>query len=81
MRFLCICQEMVFFSYKTRNYQTISESLDPCILSKYILSPILNIKDEKTDKNVSFYDGTIDLSAIKDKVDSENFLLHSFAAN
>ena len=58
---------------KTRNYQTISESLDPCILSKYILSPILGIKDEKTDKNVSFYDGTIDLSVLKDKVDSGEF--------
>ena len=58
---------------KTRKYQSISESLDPSILSKYILSPILGIKDEKTDKNVSFFDGTIDLSVIKDKVDSGEF--------
>lgn len=58
---------------KKRKYQSISESLDPSILSKYILSPILDIKDEKTDKNVSFFDGTIDLSVIKDKVDSGEF--------
>ena len=58
---------------KKRKYQSISESLDPSILSKYILSPILGIKDEKTDKNVSFFDGTIDLSVIKDKVDSGEF--------
>ena len=64
---------MVFFSCKKRKYQSISESLDPSILSKYILSPILGIKDEKTDKNVSFFDGTIDLSVIKDKVDSGEF--------
>jgi len=58
---------------KKRKYQSISESLDPSILSNYVLSPILGIKDEKTDKNVSFFDGTIDLSVIKDKVDSGEF--------
>lgn len=57
----------------TRNYQSTSESLDPYILSKYILSPILGIKDEKTDKNVSFYDGTIPLSVLKNKVDSGEY--------
>ena len=58
---------------KKRNYQSTSESLDPSILSMYILSPILGIKDEKTDKNISFYDGTIPLSVMKNKVDSGEY--------
>ncbi len=58
---------------KKRNYQSTAESLDPSILSKYILAPILGIKDEKTDKNISFYDGTIPLSVMKKKVDSGEY--------
>ncbi|MBJ10547.1 MAG: hypothetical protein CMP66_03700 [Flavobacteriales bacterium] len=58
---------------KERNYQSTSESLDPSILSKYILAPILGITDEKTDKNISFFDGTISLSVLKNKVDSGEF--------
>ena len=47
--------------------------LDPAILSNNILSPILNITDEKTDKNISFFDGTIPLSEIKNKVDTGEY--------
>ncbi len=47
--------------------------LDPAILSNNILAPILNITDEKTDKNISFEEGTTPLSAIKKKVDNGEF--------
>ena len=38
-----------------------------------ILAPILNITDEKTDKNISFEAGTTPLSVIKNKVDNDKF--------
>ncbi|MDP7244357.1 MAG: DUF1015 domain-containing protein [Flavobacteriales bacterium] len=44
--------------------------LDPAILSHNILSPILGIKDEKTDKNISFVAGNIPMAEIKKRVDS-----------
>ena len=49
--------------------------LDPAILSNNILAPILNIKDEKTDKNINFESGTIPLSIIKNKIDSGEYAL------
>tara|TARA_B100001741_G_C16555241_1_gene602352 strand:- start:11073 stop:12305 length:1233 start_codon:yes stop_codon:yes gene_type:complete len=58
---------------KSKNYQSTSTSLDPSILSANILSPILGITDEKTDKNISFYDGTIPLSVLKNKVNSGEY--------
>jgi uncharacterized protein (DUF1015 family) len=51
----------------------IVSQLDPAILSNTILSPILNIKDEKTDKNISFEAGTTPLSTIKNKIDSGEY--------
>lgn len=47
--------------------------LDSAILSDNILSPILNITDEKTDKNIVFEAGTTPLSAIKQKIDNGKF--------
>jgi uncharacterized protein (DUF1015 family) len=47
--------------------------LDPSILSNNILSPILNITDEKTDKNISFISGNIPISELKTKVDTGEF--------
>ena len=47
--------------------------LDPAILSNNILSPILNITDEKTNKNIIFESGKTPLSEIKEKVDSGEF--------
>ena len=44
--------------------------LDPAILSCNILSPILGIQDEKTDKNISFVAGNIPMAEIKKSVDS-----------
>ncbi|MEE2700540.1 MAG: DUF1015 domain-containing protein [Bacteroidota bacterium] len=44
--------------------------LGPSILSKNILSPILGILDEKTDKNISFGAGNIPLSNLKAVVDN-----------
>ena len=47
--------------------------LDPAILFNNILSPILGIKDEKTDKNISFVAGNIPMEKIKESVDSGKF--------
>ena len=47
--------------------------LDPAILSNNILAPILNITDEKTDKNIVFEAGTVPLAEIAQKVDSKEF--------
>ncbi len=54
-------------------YDSTADSLDPSILSRKILKPILNITDERTSKNISFLDGTIPLSTIKEKVDSGEY--------
>ena len=55
------------------NYNSTTASLDPSILSKNILNPILNITDEKTDKNISFLEGTIPLITLKKKVDDGEY--------
>ena len=47
--------------------------LDPAILFNNILSPILGIKDEKTDTNISFVAGNIPMEKIKESVDSGEF--------
>jgi len=57
----------------TKTYKTTVDALDPSILSKNILTPILNIKDERSDKNITFLDGTISLLEIKEKVDNNEF--------
>ena len=57
----------------SKKYNSTFESLDPSILSENILSPILGITDEKTDKNITFLDGTIPLLEIKSKVDSGEY--------
>ncbi len=49
------------------------EKLDPSILSKNILSPILGITDPRNDKRLSFIDGSIDLKEIKNKIDGKEF--------
>ena len=49
--------------------------LDPAILSNNILDPILNITDEKTDKNISFEAGNTPLSIIVNKIDSGEYAL------
>jgi uncharacterized protein (DUF1015 family) len=50
-----------------------TEGLDPSVLSRKILKPILNIFDERTDKNISFLEGTVPLSIIKEKVDNGEY--------
>jgi len=47
--------------------------LDPAILSKNILAPILGIKDEKTDKNISFVAGNTPIDEIKEKVNTGEY--------
>lgn len=58
---------------KKKKYSSISSSLDPSILTDYILKPILNIKDERTDENLAFYNGNITLDDIKLKVDNKEY--------
>jgi len=49
--------------------------LDPAILSNNILKPILNIIDEKTDKNITFISGNLPLSELQKLVDSDEYQL------
>jgi len=48
-----------------------ANNLDPTVLSLNILKPILNIIDERIDKNISFINGKTPLSSIKQIVDNE----------
>ena len=54
-------------------FKTTVDGLDPSILSENILKKILNIKNERTDKNIAFVDGSIPLSEIRNKVDNTDF--------
>ena len=54
-------------------FKTTVDGLDPSILSENILKKILNIKNERTDKNIAFVDGSIPLSEIRNKVDNNDF--------
>ncbi len=56
-----------------KRYNSKTSSLDPSILSDNILRPILGIVDERIDQNISFLEGTIPLSTIKDKVDGGEY--------
>jgi len=49
--------------------------LDPTILSNNILAPILGIKDEKTDKNISFVAGNTPMDKIKESVDCGEYVV------
>ena len=60
---------------KNKKFNTISSSLDPSILTNNILKPILNINDERTDENISFYNGNISLDTIKQKIDSKEYVV------
>lgn len=51
------------------------EKLDPAILSKNILSPVLGIHDLRTDKRIAFVDGTLGKKALEEAVDSGNYAL------
>jgi uncharacterized protein (DUF1015 family) len=48
-------------------------SLDASILSQYILSPILNIHDLRTDKRIGFVSGIKGMKELKNQVDHWNF--------
>ena len=49
------------------------KKLDPSILSNNILSPILGIHDLRTDKRLSFIDGTLGKKALESAVDSGDY--------
>jgi len=58
---------------KNNIYLSTRESLDPSTLSKNILKPLLNIVDERTDKNITFLEGTIPLLSIKERVNKGEY--------
>ena len=58
---------------KEQKYTSISKSLDPSILSDNILKPILNIIDERTNKDITFLDGSIPLTTLKNQVDNREY--------
>ena len=51
------------------------KKLDPAILSNNILSPILGIHDLRTDKRLSFIDGTLGKSALESAVNSGDYVV------
>jgi len=55
---------------KQKNSKFSSDELSPSILSKNIFEPILNIKNERTSKNIDFYHGGISLSKITEEVNN-----------
>lgn len=59
----------------TYNEDDIVENLDARILTKNILSPILEIKDLKTDNRVFFMEGTRGAEGLQEKVDNEDAIV------
>ena len=59
--------------YKGSDLSLKSENLDASILSREILTPILNIKDEKTNTNISFIEGSIHVNELQKMVDKKEF--------
>ena len=70
---------MVFISLKARkntfNSLHCVDSLDPTILTKNILGPILGIKDIRNDKRIDFMDGKKGLMGLQNAVDIRDFRL------
>ena len=50
-------------------------SLDADILSKFVLEPILNIKDLKTDENIDFVSGLVELDKLESKIKKGKYRL------
>ena len=47
--------------------------LDPEILTNYVLTPILGIKDLKTDENIEFVSGAESIQSIEEKITKGKF--------
>ena len=56
-----------------KKYNKNSNKLDPSILSFFILRPLLNIIDERTDKNITFVEGNVSTKELKKQVDNSNY--------
>jgi len=63
----------IFLNHQKSKDNTTSVKLDTAMLSKKILSPVFDINDERTDKNINFIEGTISLNEIKIKVDNGDY--------
>ena len=62
----------LIFKKNTRR-NNIVKSLDPSLLSEEILGPILEIDDERKNKNISFIDGKTPLIDLKKLVDTNEY--------
>ena len=76
-----ICMYLDSFWYSliarknTFNSQDCVDSLDPSILTKNILGPILGLNDIRNDKRIDFMDGKKGLKGLQNAVDSGEFRL------
>ena len=71
MKFTCIW--MVIAKAHTYDASHCVDHLDPAILSKNILDPILGIKDIRNDQRIDFMDGKQGLTSLKNAVDSGDY--------
>ncbi len=76
---ICMYLDDFWYSLKARkntfNSLDCVDSLDPSILTKNILKPILGVKDIRNDKRIDFMDGRKGLKGLKNAVDSGDFRL------
>tara|TARA_B100000927_G_scaffold284692_1_gene273915 strand:+ start:146 stop:1387 length:1242 start_codon:yes stop_codon:yes gene_type:complete len=63
----------LIFDVKSFNKNDCVDKLDPVILSKNILDPILNIKDLRTNHRVDFIDGKLTSKKIEEYVDNGKY--------
>ena len=63
----------LIFDIKSFNKNDCVDKLDPVILSKNILDPILNIKDLRTDHRVDFIDGKLTSKKLEEYVDNGKY--------
>ena len=55
------------------NHTAAVDTIDAEILTKYILTPLLNIKDLKTDDSIDFVSGTLGDAILEEKVNSAKY--------
>jgi uncharacterized protein (DUF1015 family) len=76
---ICMYLDGFWYSLKARkntfNSAHCVDSLDPSILTKNILEPILGVKDIRNDKRIEFMDGKKGMKGLKNAVDSGDFRL------
>jgi uncharacterized protein (DUF1015 family) len=56
-----------------RKFKSATDDLDAQILTKYILDPILGIKDQKSDRRIAFVGGHEDVEALERSIDKGKY--------